>query len=162
MARPFRVQRAVVVALALLLSSPLYAASDAEVAEIREQLRQLRESYEARLQAKKNSSEEVLHPRRSTHQFRTPNAIARARRRHVLVAIPRDPSRTHFRIGPQLGQLAYLLGRRRMLYAALRPSALEVGAYVAYTLAASVFLFGDVFRRVRRAPDAASVDRRVA
>ena len=43
-----------------------------------------------------------------------------------------------------------------------RPSALEVGAYVAYTLAASVFLFGDVFRRVRRAPDAASVDRRVA
>ena len=51
MARPFRVPRAVVVALALLLSSPLYAASDAEVAEIREQLRQLRESYEARLQA---------------------------------------------------------------------------------------------------------------
>ncbi len=51
MADPFRVPRAVVVALALLLSSPLYAASDAEVAEIREQLRQLRESYEARLQA---------------------------------------------------------------------------------------------------------------
>jgi len=51
MARPFRVPRAVVVALTLLLSSPLYAASDAEVAEIREQLRQLRESYEARLQA---------------------------------------------------------------------------------------------------------------
>jgi len=43
-----------------------------------------------------------------------------------------------------------------------RPSALEVGAYVAYTLAASVFLFGDVFRRARRAPEAASVDRRVA
>jgi len=51
MACSFRVARAVVVALALLLSSPLYAASDAEVAEIREQLRQLRESYEARLQA---------------------------------------------------------------------------------------------------------------
>jgi hypothetical protein len=51
MAYPFRVPRAVVVALALLLPSPLYAASDAEVAEIREQLRQLRESYEARLQA---------------------------------------------------------------------------------------------------------------
>jgi len=43
-----------------------------------------------------------------------------------------------------------------------RPSALEVGAYVAYTLAAGVFLFGDVFRRARRAPEAASVDRRVA
>jgi len=51
MACPFRVPRAIVVALALLLSSPLYAASDAEVAEIREQLRQLRESYEVRLQA---------------------------------------------------------------------------------------------------------------
>ena len=51
MANPFRVPGAVVVALALLLPSPLYAASDAEVAEIREQLRQLRESYEARLQA---------------------------------------------------------------------------------------------------------------
>ena len=43
-----------------------------------------------------------------------------------------------------------------------RPSALEVGAYVAYTLVASVFLFGDVFRRGRPAPEAASVDRRVA
>jgi hypothetical protein len=51
MAYPFRVPRAIAVALALLLPSPLYAASDAEVAEIREQLRQLRESYEARLQA---------------------------------------------------------------------------------------------------------------
>ncbi len=51
MAYPFRVPRALVVALALLLPSPLYAASDAEVAEIREQLLQLRESYEARLQA---------------------------------------------------------------------------------------------------------------
>ncbi len=43
-----------------------------------------------------------------------------------------------------------------------RPSALEVGAYVAYSLAASVLLFGDVFRRGRPAPEAASVDRRVA
>ena len=43
-----------------------------------------------------------------------------------------------------------------------RPSALEVGAYVAYTLVASVFLFGDVCRRARRAPEAASVNRRVA
>ncbi|HEV8256099.1 MAG TPA: hypothetical protein VGR42_03910 [Casimicrobiaceae bacterium] len=51
MAKPSLVPRAVFLALALSLSPPLYAASDAEVAEIREQLRQLRESYEARLQA---------------------------------------------------------------------------------------------------------------
>lgn len=51
MAHPFRVPRVVAAALALLLSSPLYAASDADVAEIREQVRQLRQDYEARLQA---------------------------------------------------------------------------------------------------------------
>ena len=51
MAHPVWVPRVVTVALALLLSPPLYAASDAEVAEIREELRQLRESYEARLRA---------------------------------------------------------------------------------------------------------------
>jgi hypothetical protein len=50
-AHPFRVPRVVAVALALLVSPPLYAASDAEVAEIREQVRQLRQDYEARLQA---------------------------------------------------------------------------------------------------------------
>ncbi|MDQ2961887.1 MAG: OprO/OprP family phosphate-selective porin [Pseudomonadota bacterium] len=51
MAKPSSVPRALSLALALSLSPPLYAASDAEVAEIREQLRQIRESYEARLQA---------------------------------------------------------------------------------------------------------------
>jgi hypothetical protein len=55
MVHPFRVPRAAVAfaaaALALSLSSPLYAASDAEVAAIRDELRQLRESYEARMQA---------------------------------------------------------------------------------------------------------------
>jgi hypothetical protein len=45
------VPRALSMALALSLSPPLYAASDAEVAEIREQIRQIRESYETRLQA---------------------------------------------------------------------------------------------------------------
>lgn len=51
MSHPFWVPRVVAVALALLASPPLYAATDAEVAEIREQLRQLRQDYEARLQA---------------------------------------------------------------------------------------------------------------
>jgi hypothetical protein len=50
-AKPSLVSRALSLALALSLSPPLYAASDAEVAEIREQIRQIRESYEARLQA---------------------------------------------------------------------------------------------------------------
>jgi hypothetical protein len=50
-AKPSLLLRALSVALALSLSPPLYAASDAEVAEIREQIRQIRESYEARLQA---------------------------------------------------------------------------------------------------------------
>ena len=51
MAKPSLVPRALSLALALSLSPPLYAASDAEVAEIREQIRQIRESYETRLQA---------------------------------------------------------------------------------------------------------------
>jgi hypothetical protein len=55
MVHPLRVPHAAVAftaaALALSLSSPLYAASDAEVAAIREELKQLRESYEARMQA---------------------------------------------------------------------------------------------------------------
>ena len=38
-------------ALALSLSPPLYAATDADVAAIREELKQLRESYEARIRA---------------------------------------------------------------------------------------------------------------
>ena len=38
-------------ALALAMSFPAWAASDADLAEIREQIRQLKESYEARIQA---------------------------------------------------------------------------------------------------------------
>src|SRR4029079_7928351 len=39
-------------ALALaLFASPLYAATDADLAEIRDQIRQLKETYEARIQA---------------------------------------------------------------------------------------------------------------
>ena len=38
-------------ALALAMSFPTWAATDADLAEIREQIRQLKESYEARIQA---------------------------------------------------------------------------------------------------------------
>ena len=68
-------------------------------------------AYEAHLQARKNSSEEVLHPRPSTPQFRTPDAIARAWRQHVLRAIPRDPGRTHVAISRFMGEEAHKLGR---------------------------------------------------
>jgi hypothetical protein len=50
-AKQSKVPRSLSMALALSLSPPLYSASDAEVAEIREQIRQIRESYETRLQA---------------------------------------------------------------------------------------------------------------
>jgi hypothetical protein len=55
MAYPIRVPRAAVTltaaAVALSLSPPLFAASDTDVAAIREELKQLRESYEGRIQA---------------------------------------------------------------------------------------------------------------
>jgi hypothetical protein len=83
--------------------------------------------YEQRLQLKKNSAEEVLHPRPVTFRFRTRAAIARALRRGVLVPVPRDWRRTHIRIGRDLGELA---PRHRRLYASLRPQALAVLLYI--------------------------------
>jgi hypothetical protein len=87
--------------------------------------------YEQQLQFKKNSAEEVLHPRRSTPQFRTRASIARALHRHVLVPVPRDWRRTHIRISNQLGQLA---PRHRGLYASLRPAALDVLLYIGHEM----------------------------
>ena len=78
------------------------------------------------LQARKYSGEEVLHPGWRTPQFRTPNAIARAWKRHALRRIPANWHRTHVKVGRYLGQMAPRLGRRRALYAGLRPVALDV------------------------------------
>lgn len=86
--------------------------------------------YEQHLQFKKNSAEEVLHPRRSTPQFRTPGAIARALRRHYLVHVPLDTKRTHIRV--RVGDLAPVLGRSRRLYASLRPQALDILLYLSH------------------------------
>jgi hypothetical protein len=80
--------------------------------------------YEQRLQFKKNSAEEVLHPRTVTAQFRTPAAIARALRSGYLVRIPR----MHLRVS--VGAMARALGRRPGMYAALRPQALDVLRYI--------------------------------
>lgn len=87
--------------------------------------------YEQRLQLKKNSAEEVLHPRTITPQFRTRAAIARAVRAHVLMPVPRDWRRTHIRISAQLGQLA---PHHRRLYASLRPAALQVLLYIGHEM----------------------------
>ena len=80
--------------------------------------------YEERLQFKKNSAEEVLHPRPSTRQFRTPAAIAAAIRSGYLVRIPR----MHLRVS--VGSIAGALGRSPRLYASMRPQALDVLRYI--------------------------------
>jgi hypothetical protein len=87
-------------------------------------------SYTARLQDHKSSAEEVLHPRNETPRFRTPSALARAWRHHVLRAIPLDVSRTHIAVSGSLGQEARKLGRSRRLYRGLRPVALDVLFYI--------------------------------
>jgi hypothetical protein len=87
-------------------------------------------AYEARLEARKNSAEEVMHPRPATPRFVTPNDLARAWKHQVLVAIPRNASRTHILLGTSCGQEAHKLGRSRRLYRALRPQALDVLLYI--------------------------------
>ncbi|HEX3226520.1 MAG TPA: DUF5715 family protein [Gaiellaceae bacterium] len=87
-------------------------------------------SYTARLQAKKNSAEEVMHPRRATPRFKTPTAIARAWRHRVLRAISRDVAGTHVAVSRSLGEEARKLGRSRRLYRGLRPAALNVLLYI--------------------------------
>jgi hypothetical protein len=87
-------------------------------------------AYEARLQARKSSSEEVMHPRPATPRFATPNDLARAWKHQVLRAIPRDARRTHISLGPSFAQEAHKLGRSRRLYRGLRPQALDVLRYI--------------------------------
>ena len=86
--------------------------------------------FEESQQARKNSAEEVLHPRYRTARFRTPAALARAWRHHVLRAIPRDARRTHIAVASSLGAEAHALGRSRRLYRGLRPAAREVLLYI--------------------------------
>jgi len=86
--------------------------------------------FEGRQQARKNSSEEYLHPRSITSRFATPSAILHAELRHTLRMIPVDTPQTHIAIGPFFGQEAHKLGRARRLYRALRPQALDVLLYI--------------------------------
>jgi hypothetical protein len=87
-------------------------------------------AYESRLQARKLSSEEVLHPRYRTPRFATPNAIVRAWKQRVLKAIPRNPRRTHLAISVFMGSEAHKLGRSERIYRGLRAPTLAVLHYI--------------------------------
>jgi uncharacterized protein YcbK (DUF882 family) len=87
-------------------------------------------SYEIHLQARKSSSEEVMHPRPTTPRFHAPREVARAWKLHDLRMIPRDARTTHVAIGPYFAQMAPKLGRSRRLYRGLREPALDVLLFV--------------------------------
>jgi hypothetical protein len=86
--------------------------------------------FEERQQAKKSSSEEVMHPRFRTARFASPSAIAAAWKRHLLRAIPIDARKTHIAIGPFFGDQAHKLGRSKRLYRGVRPATLDVLLYI--------------------------------
>lgn len=86
--------------------------------------------YEAHLQARKNSAEEVMHPRSSTPRFHSPRDLVRAWKTHELRAIPRNASVTHIAIGPYFAELAHSLGRSQRLYRGLRPEARDVLLFI--------------------------------
>ncbi|MDX6473495.1 MAG: hypothetical protein QOK22_2311 [Gaiellaceae bacterium] len=87
-------------------------------------------AYEARLQARKNSSEEVMHPRSATPRFHSPRDLVRAWKTHELRAIPRNATVTHIAIGPYFAQMAHRLGRSQRLYRGLRPGARDVLLFI--------------------------------
>jgi hypothetical protein len=83
------------------------------------------------LQNSKASAEEVLHPPDTTQRFRDPGALERAWRGRRLQPLPNEPARLHFRIDPQMGELARRLGKDPQLYRGLRPEALALLLYLA-------------------------------
>jgi hypothetical protein len=87
-------------------------------------------AYESKLQSKKNSAEEVMHPRSATPRFHSPRDLVRAWKKHELRAIPRNASVTHIAIGPYFAQMAHRLGRSQRLYRGLRPEARDVLLYI--------------------------------
>jgi uncharacterized protein YcbK (DUF882 family) len=87
-------------------------------------------TFEIGQQLRKSSSEEYLHPRSRTHQFRNPNAIVSAWKRRVLRAIPMNAQETHVAVGPFLGERASRLGRSRRIYRGLRKPTLDVLLYI--------------------------------
>jgi hypothetical protein len=86
--------------------------------------------YADRQQARKNSSEEVMHPRSGTLRFHRPRDVVRAWKLHELVPIPRDARKTHIAISGTFAQMAPRLGRSRRLYLGLRPEARDVLLFI--------------------------------
>ena len=81
----------------------------------------------ADLHARKNSAEELLHPRGRTPTYRDPAAVTRARATGELRALDRASlARFGLAIDPRMGELAGRVDASRRLYRALHPQALRV------------------------------------
>jgi len=77
------------------------------------------------LHARKNSAEEVLHPRDGTPAFGEPFALGRARASGELLALdPGELRADGLAIDPRMGELASVTHQSPRLYRALRPQAL--------------------------------------
>jgi hypothetical protein len=86
--------------------------------------------YELYLQGRKNSAEEVLHPKTVTPIFHSPAELARAWRRGTIVRIPNDPAKYHYTFGPRFAEQAPRVGASKALYHGLRPDAVAVLVYI--------------------------------
>ena len=86
---------------------------------------------EAKLQTRKASAEEVLHPPTTTERFADPFALGRARAAGTLVALPAaDLAVWGIRRDGRMGELAGRVRQSPRLYRALRPEALTVLAHL--------------------------------
>ena len=85
----------------------------------------------AALQTAKASAEDVLHPPDTTERFHTPTDLEQASKKRTLEPLPNQPAKLHYRIDPQMGELARRLGRKPDVYRRLRPEALALLLYLA-------------------------------
>jgi len=84
-----------------------------------------------RLQTRKGSAEELLHPPEETRVLDTPDDVEDAIGEGALVRLEADRlARAGIAIDPGMGERAGRLDRPRSLYRALRPEALAVLAYI--------------------------------
>jgi hypothetical protein len=88
-------------------------------------------SAQAELHTAKNSSEEVLHPERSTEAFDDPEELEEAYRDGDIRAFQHAPRRLGLARDRRMGELAKKLEREPDLYRGLRPEAYALAAYLA-------------------------------
>ncbi len=84
----------------------------------------------ARLHSSKASAEEALHPPGSTAVFERPADVLQARRAGALVSLAPVLAGRHVFVARRMGELAPRVGTQPATYAALRPAALAVLAYI--------------------------------